>query len=69
MPTKKLTEMPERMFSPRSIAERTGTSVQTIYDAITRGDLPAYRVGAQLRVTETDLLAWITPAQSADVEA
>ena len=69
MPTRPLTEAPTRMFSPSQIAARTGTSVQTIYAAINRGDLPAYRVGTRLRITEADLLAWITPAQSADVEA
>jgi putative molybdopterin biosynthesis protein len=37
------------------------TSKSTIYRAIKRGELSAYRVGAQLRIDRADLEAFVKP--------
>jgi excisionase family DNA binding protein len=40
-------------------AELANVSTKTIYRAITRGDLEAFRVGRALRMREADVRAWV----------
>jgi excisionase family DNA binding protein len=44
-----------RLFSVVVVADRLGLSVKTVRRMITRGDLPAHRIGKLLRVSEQDL--------------
>lgn len=52
-------------LSPAEVAEVLGVSVNTIKRRIYDGDLPAYRLGRQLRVKRADLDALLVPVQSA----
>lgn len=50
------------MVKPRTGAQMVDVHVNTIYNAIARGDLPAYRYGARaIRINVADLLALFTP--------
>lgn len=44
-------------------SEYTQLSVKTLRRAISRGDLPASKVGQLIRIAESDLDAWITRQQ------
>jgi excisionase family DNA binding protein len=51
-------------LSPSEVARRLGLSRSTIYRHISRGDLPALRLGqdgTSLRVRADALEAWLTP--------
>ena len=51
-----------QMVKPRTAAEMVGLHPNTIYNAIYRGDLKAYRYGARaIRINVADLLALFTP--------
>lgn len=45
-------------LSPREVAALTGLSMSLIYREIERGNLPAYRVGARLRVEPEAMALW-----------
>jgi hypothetical protein len=50
------------MVKPRTGAQMVDVHVNTIYNAIYRGDLKAYRYGARaIRIDVADLLALFTP--------
>ncbi|MTI01656.1 helix-turn-helix domain-containing protein [Roseibium sp. RKSG952] len=42
----------ERIFTPEQLAIRWGCSTQTVREAIVSGQLPHFRVGRLMRVTE-----------------
>ena len=47
------------MLSLQTVAERADVAVKTVRREIERGHLPAYRIGAQIRVREDDLEAYL----------
>jgi excisionase family DNA binding protein len=51
-----------QLVKPRTAAKIADVHLNTIYNAIYRGDLPAYRYGARaIRIDVADLLALFTP--------
>jgi excisionase family DNA binding protein len=50
---------PERLLSPREVAQACGLSRRAVYRAISRGELPAARLCNRLRVRPPDLQRWI----------
>lgn len=46
-------------YTPKEVAERLKLRVQTIYDYIRKGRLPAVRIGNRCRIAETDLEAFL----------
>jgi len=48
-----------RLLSVRRVHEETDLPVSTVYDLISRGELPAIRIGRSVRIDERDLLRWI----------
>jgi excisionase family DNA binding protein len=50
---------PPNYASYTDAAARTGLSERTIRDAITRGDLPAFRVGARVLIPHDELDAFV----------
>jgi len=51
--------MPDRLLSPKRVAEELNVSIWTVYRLIKRGDLVAIRVGRLLRIPESSLEAFI----------
>ncbi|MEM4021033.1 MAG: helix-turn-helix domain-containing protein [Nitrososphaerota archaeon] len=51
--------MPDRLFSPKRVAEELNVSIWTVYRMVRRGDLVAIRVGRLLRIPESSLEAFI----------
>ncbi|NEW08533.1 helix-turn-helix transcriptional regulator [Paenibacillus sp. SYP-B3998] len=56
-------------YTTEEIAKLLKISKLTVYDLIKKGDLPAYRVGKQMRVDATDLDAYKTRAKSGQFAA
>ncbi|NOV00311.1 helix-turn-helix transcriptional regulator [Paenibacillus planticolens] len=54
-------------YTTEDIAKLLKISKLTVYDLIKKGDLPAYRVGKQMRVDASDLEAYKTRAKSGRV--
>ena len=51
---------PERLlYAVDDVAEQLGVSSKTVRRWIAAGDLPAHRLGRQLRISEADLAAFI----------
>jgi excisionase family DNA binding protein len=46
-------------YTPQEVAERLKLRVQTIYDYIRKGRLPAIRIGNRCRIAESDLEAFL----------
>ena len=46
-------------YTPQEVAERLKLRVQTIYDYIRKGRLPAVRLGNRCRIAESDLEAFL----------
>ena len=46
-------------LSPDDVARRIGLSRRAVYDAIRRGELQAMRLCGRLRISPTDLDAWL----------
>jgi excisionase family DNA binding protein len=46
-------------YTPREVAERLKLRVQTVYDYIRKGRLPAVRLGNRCRIAESDLDAFL----------
>ena len=55
-----MTTKPVISYSVAEAAKAVGVSERTIFDAIRRGDLPAYKPTAKVLVLADDLRAWIT---------
>lgn len=53
---------PDRLLKVRDAAKTYACSPDTIRKLIRAGDLPAVHVGASLRIRESDLEAYATPA-------
>ncbi|TGV04946.1 DNA-binding protein, partial [Mesorhizobium sp. M00.F.Ca.ET.186.01.1.1] len=53
----------EKSYTTEEIAKLLRISKLTVYDLIKKGELPAYRVGRQMRVDESDLEAYKTRAK------
>lgn len=53
-----------RTLTPEEVAERLRISRFTVYELVKRGELPAYRVGKQVRVDEEDLEAYKARAKA-----
>ncbi|MEM3448808.1 MAG: helix-turn-helix domain-containing protein [Candidatus Bathyarchaeia archaeon] len=51
--------MPDRLLSPKRVAEELNVSIWTVYRMVRRGDLVAIRVGRLLRIPESSLEAFI----------
>lgn len=51
--------MSERLWTPDEIAERLRVKAGTVRGWIRRGDLPAFKAGAQWRVRDSDLRAYL----------
>ena len=49
----------EPFYSVASLAKKLALSERTIRDVLKRGELPCYRIGAQLRVDPADLKRWL----------
>jgi excisionase family DNA binding protein len=47
------------LFSVRELAERFGVSTKTVFRWIASGELPAHRLGRQLRIAEEDAIAFM----------
>src|SRR5215211_8456845 len=52
-------EKPETLLNIPAVAARLDVSVPTVRRLIRRGDLPALRVGGQLRIDPHELEAWL----------
>lgn len=51
--------MSDKPYSVKTLAERWGCSVDTIYDLISRGDLPSFRAGGRLlRIAAGAVAEW-----------
>ena len=48
------------LLTVRQVAERLQTSERTIRRAIAAGNLAVHRIGTSVRITETDLAAFLT---------
>jgi excisionase family DNA binding protein len=46
-------------YTPKEVAERLKLRVQTIYDYIRKGRLPAVRLGNRCRIAQSDLEAFL----------
>ncbi|MEM2868764.1 MAG: helix-turn-helix domain-containing protein [Candidatus Bathyarchaeia archaeon] len=51
--------MPDRLLSPKRVAEELNVSIWTVYKMVRKGDLVAIRVGRLLRIPESSLEAFI----------
>jgi predicted DNA-binding transcriptional regulator AlpA len=60
-------EAPDRLLSLSEVSERCGLAVTTLLQMRARGDgPPSFRLGARVRVKESDLQAWIAEAEAAE---
>jgi excisionase family DNA binding protein len=46
-------------LSPGAVAARLGVCRETVYRLISRGELPALRIGSLLRITEHELALFL----------
>jgi excisionase family DNA binding protein len=53
------TNLTEPLLNVREAARVLSVSVRTVYGLIESGQLPAFRVGGQLRLSRTVLAAWL----------
>jgi excisionase family DNA binding protein len=51
-------------YTPKEVAERLKLRVQTVYDYIRKGRLPAIRLGNRCRIAESDLDAFLAQQKS-----
>lgn len=49
----------ENFYSPSSLARQLSLDRKTIYRAIDRGDLRAYKIGRTLRIDPADVGDWM----------
>jgi excisionase family DNA binding protein len=49
----------EPLFNVGETARLLGVSRRTVYELISTGELPAFRVGGQLRLSKRALAAWL----------
>jgi excisionase family DNA binding protein len=54
----------KRPCTPQEVAELLRLQVQTVYDYIRNGRLPAVRLGNRYRITQADLDAFVTDART-----
>lgn len=50
---------PQRLLTPREVADYCNLNYRTVLRAIEAGELPASRLSNRLRVSRYDMLAWI----------
>lgn len=48
-----------RLLSPTEVAAMCGLSRRAVYDAIKRGELRAFKLCSRLRISTTDVDAWL----------
>jgi excisionase family DNA binding protein len=48
-----------RLLSPTDVAAMCGLSRRAVYDAIRRGELRAFKVCSRLRISTTEVDAWL----------
>jgi len=53
------TVTPSRLLAVQETAERLAVSVDTIRRLIARGELPALKVGKQIRLDPSELERWV----------
>lgn len=53
-------ELGERLWTVRDVAQFLGVHEKTIYDWAARGDLPCFRLGNRLRFSPTELTRWVS---------
>jgi excisionase family DNA binding protein len=47
------------LLTVKDVANRLNTSTWTVYEWTRRGDLPAFRLGSELRYDRRELEAWV----------
>lgn len=52
--------MKDRLLSVKVVADRLDIDVQTVRRLIADGDLPAHRIGRLLKVSQVDLLEFVS---------
>lgn len=52
-------KMPDRLLTPKQVAQELNVSIWVVYRLVKRGDLVAIKVGRLLRVPESSLEAFI----------
>lgn len=55
--------MPDDFLTVNEVAELLKVSDKTVRRLATRGELPSFRVGAQLRFRRTDIDTWVDAQQ------
>ena len=56
----------EILFTPEEIAQKLKLSKYTIYEMIKRGEISAHRIGRSLRVTESQLEAYLMQSRRSE---
>jgi len=56
--------MPDDFLTVNEVAELLKVSDKTVRRLATRGELPSFRVGAQLRFRRADIEAWVDAQQA-----
>lgn len=56
--------MPDDFLTVNEVAELLKVSDKTVRRLATRGELPSFRVGAQLRFRRADIDAWVDAQQA-----
>ena len=51
--------LPSRLYSVKEVAERLAVSIKSVRRWITAGDLRAYRLGHQLKISAEDLRSFL----------
>ena len=52
-------KLPSAVFSPQAAADYLGVDRKTLYREIQRGRLRCFHVGAQIRITEEQLIEYM----------
>ncbi len=64
-PANEITNAPDRLLTQQQTADQLQVSPRTIRYWIAQGRLPAYRVGAQIRIKAADVDAMLRPIPNA----
>ena len=56
--------MPDDFLTVREVATLLKVSDKTVRRVMARGELPSFRVGAQVRFRRTDIEAWVDAQQT-----
>ena len=56
--------MSVKYLTVRNVAEALQLSTKSVYGIVSRGELPAYRVGGSVRIAQADLDAYLDARRS-----